>query len=283
MDISTPPPRLRLQIAFIVGVLLATGSLHGQQVILDLRYEPSDPEDFPNPAAQLFSDGRPPAISLRYTKDGNVAPGSEDIGFIRVPQKITRIYSARPAVSFLDEAGAQQLKEWGVPVSSDAKLVVEGHVAKFSIEDKFVHWAEIEVVYSIRGPDGQTLGQGDIKSTGMSGGVKRSPSNHRQALSDALRENLKQLIQSPWFLEAAAAIRPKRAEDSVLTPATLREAVLRLMKDGLDEDLLVAYVRQARISPSFSADDVLAWKAAGIPSPVISAALSAAGPLPPRE
>lgn len=284
VDTSTPSLLPRFQIACLVVVfLLAAGSLQAQ-VVLDLRYEPSDTEDFPNPPAQLQSEGRPPSISLRYTKDGNAAPGSEDIGFIRIPQKITRIYSTRPVVSFLDEAGAQQLNEWGVPVSSDGKLIVEGHVTRFSIEEKFVHWAEIETNYSIRGPDGHIHGQqGDIKSTGMSAGVARSPRNHRQALSDALRENLKKLIQSSWFLEAAAAVQPREAEDSSLTPAALREAVLRLMKDGLEEDLLVSYVRQARVSPTFSADDVIAWKAAGIHSPVISAALAAAAPPTPKE
>lgn len=283
MSTSTPFALPHLRIAGLaVGLLFATGSLQAQ-VVLELRFEPSDPEDFPNPATGLLSDGRPPSISLRYTKDGNAAPGSEDIGFIRASQKVTRIYSTRPVVSFLDEAGAQQLNEWGVPVSSEGKVIVEGHVTKFSIEEKFVHWAEIEVTYSIRGPEGHDYGKGDIKSTGMSAGIARSPRNHRRALSDALRENLKKLIQSSWFLEAAAATRPKKAEDSSLNPAALRDAVLRLMKNGLEEDLLVAYVRQARVSPTFSADDVLAWKAAGIPSQVISAALAAAAPPKPTE
>ncbi len=63
-----------------------------------------------------------------------------------------------------------------------------------------------------------------------------------------------------------------------MTPAEAKDAVLRPIKEGLSEDLLVAYVRQARIRPAFSADDILGRKGAGIPSSVITVALDAAAP-----
>jgi hypothetical protein len=54
----------------------------------------------------------------------------------------------------------------------------------------------------------------------------------------------------------------------------MKEKILSLMKEGLREEVVVAYVREHAISPKLTAAKIVEWKKAGIPEPVISAALS---------
>jgi hypothetical protein len=251
-------------------------------VVLDLRYAPSDPEEYPNPVALYFNSQALPSFALTFKRDGNEAPGSEDIGFKKEPQKVTRIYATRPVVAFLQEAAEQQLKDWGLPESPVGRIKLEGTVRKFTVEEKFVYWAEVEIDYVARGSDESPLWQGTVKTHAMNAGVARSSKNYKEALSDAVRENLKELMATPAFREACI---PKRREAAVAdgtTPASLKIEVERLMKEGLEEALLIAYVRQARVTVPFSANDVIAWKSAGIPAAVVTAALEAAAASAPR-
>ena len=59
---------------------------------------------------------------------------------------------------------------------------------------------------------------------------------------------------------------------SEMTPAELKGKVLDLMRQGLDRDLILAYVSRQRLSSKLTVDDVLEWKRAGISDEVIKAA-----------
>ncbi|HEY7213430.1 MAG TPA: hypothetical protein VIC28_02320 [Thermoanaerobaculia bacterium] len=72
---------------------------------------------------------------------------------------------------------------------------------------------------------------------------------------------------------ASAAAAPSAPP---ITPAELLADLVKLKKQGFTTELLVDYVNQKTLSATLSADDLVAWKKAGMPDEVIKAALARA-------
>lgn len=73
---------------------------------------------------------------------------------------------------------------------------------------------------------------------------------------------------------AAAAAAATPTPEQALTPAELKVKVLALMREGVDQDLILTYVSRQKPSGKLTVDDVLDWKRAGIADEVIKAAAS---------
>jgi hypothetical protein len=69
--------------------------------------------------------------------------------------------------------------------------------------------------------------------------------------------------------KAAPAVVPK-------SPAQLLADVNKLRRQRLGTSLLVDYVSKQTLASAFSANDLVQWKKAGIPEPVMAAALQRA-------
>lgn len=78
-------------------------------------------------------------------------------------------------------------------------------------------------------------------------------------------------IPTPKPTPAAAAAAPASAP-AALTPAELKAKVLALMREGVDQDLILAFLSRQAVSGRLSVDDILDWKKAGIADEVIKAA-----------
>ncbi|MBP7678348.1 MAG: hypothetical protein KBB14_18740 [Thermoanaerobaculia bacterium] len=259
-------------------LLLALPVPSRAQSLIDLEYTPRAADEGIRQAVELLDDDGPFAFSLRFARTDAPAPGSEEIGHIRVGNPPVRLYARQSVVSFLQGAATTQFKDWGHPLADNAGVRVEADVRRFFVDESYLYKAEIAIGYVVRDPDGSVLWSAEIDSDAKVFGVARKAPNYREALSDAFRKNLALLVARPGFRAACASRKNPKSETAgaKVTPAEAKDAVLRLIKEGLGEDLLVAYVRQARISPAFSADDILQWKGAGIPPSVITAALGAA-------
>lgn len=280
-SLQAPRAHKRLWVPLLT-LLLALPVPSRAQSLIDLEYTPRAADEDIRQAVELLDDDGPIAFSLRFAREGAPAPGSEEIGRIRVGTPAVRLYARQSVVSFLQGAATTQFKDWGHPLADNAGVRVEANVRRFFVDESYVYKAEIAIGYVVRGPDGSVLWNAEIDSDAKVFGVARKAPNYREALSDAFRKNLALLLARPGFRAACTGKRGSKADTAgpTVTPAEARLAVLRLIKEGLGDDLLVAYVRQARISPAFSADDILEWKSAGIPASVITAALGAAAPAP---
>lgn len=267
----------RLLAPVATALLLLPASARAQSLI-DLEYTPRAADEDIRQAVELLDDDGPFAFSLRFAREGAPAPGSEEIGRIRLGNPSVRLYAKQSVVSFLQGAATTQFKDWGHPLADNAGVRVEADVRRFFVDESYVYKAEIAIGYVVRGPDGNVLWSAEIDSDAKVFGVARKAPNYREALSDAFRKNLAQLVARPGFRAVCTAKNRAKSKTAgaTVTPAEAKDAVLRLIKEGLGEDLLVAYVGQARISPAFSADDILEWRGAGIPSSVITVALDAA-------
>ncbi len=86
-------------------------------------------------------------------------------------------------------------------------------------------------------------------------------------------------LQEAWLgksdpIAGASTTAPAHNAADVITPEAMLDELVTLQKKGFDADLLVGSVNQKGLSRSLSSDDLLAWKKAGIPDPVIQAALA---------
>lgn len=70
---------------------------------------------------------------------------------------------------------------------------------------------------------------------------------------------------------AATPAAPLSA-DVALTAGELKAKVLAWMREGVSEDLILAYVSRQTLSGKMTVDDILDWKQAGIADAVIKAA-----------
>ena len=70
---------------------------------------------------------------------------------------------------------------------------------------------------------------------------------------------------------AATPAAPLSA-DVALTAGELKAKVLALMREGVGQDLILAYVSRQTLSGKMTVDDILDWKQAGIADAVIKAA-----------
>jgi hypothetical protein len=80
---------------------------------------------------------------------------------------------------------------------------------------------------------------------------------------------------TPTAKPAEAAPAPpasEKAPEISLTPAELKTRILELMRQGMDQDLIVTYVSRQRLASRLTVDDILAWKQAGIADEIIKAA-----------
>jgi hypothetical protein len=71
---------------------------------------------------------------------------------------------------------------------------------------------------------------------------------------------------------AAAVPVPNRTAEEALTPAELKAKVLALMREGVDQDLVLTFVTRQKLSGKLTVDDILDWKRAGISDEVVKAA-----------
>jgi len=261
----------------LCATLFASVGVSAPPVVLDLRYSPhDDDEDTVNPVSQYFGQVPPLPIAIRFLKDGVVDTGLALIGDAGPQRPRIPVYSARPVTAFLEEGATTQLKQWGLAVSNEADVVLQGEVKAFSLTEDYLFHAEITIAYSVRDREGKVIWQGEFLSEGKSFGVARKAQNYFEAASNALKENLRSLIAVAGFRIACTAKPSNQDGDRPMTPDELKGQVLNLMKEGLGEAVLVAFVRQARVSPPFTASGVVEWKKAGISAAVISAALEAA-------
>ena len=128
---------------------------------------------------------------------------------------------------------------------------------------------------------GQQVWAGSASGEARRYGRGESAANSNEVLSDALKNTLAGLLnhgglQSAWARDDAPVATAPAAAD--LDPAAMLRELLRLRAAGSGTEVLVAFVRQRRMSAPLSADDVLAWKQAGLPEEVVTAALQASAP-----
>jgi len=192
--------------------------------------------------------------------------------------------------------------------------VTRFHVAEKHEFYGSVFTAEVQLPWTLADRAGRTFASGTALGAGKTKGRWRNPINCEEVLADALQQAASVALgdaglQESWLTAvpqhatapvAAAAPKPRTlapvgsvvvkdghgavkpaashaaTSTAAKTPAQLLSDVNKLRRQQLSTPVLVDFVSKQTLASAFSANDLVAWKKAGVPEPVMQAALQRA-------
>lgn len=225
-----------------------------------------------------------------------------------------RIRFAGRLPSYLKTTITDRFGAWGVLFEESSNLALLVRVTRFHVNEtrgfmNSTFTGEVQLPWVLADRAGRVFAEGTAMGTGQVKGRWRNPINCEEVLADALQQAAAVMLsdaklQDAWLAAApepapasmaaaqapAAPLKPvamsvppsrvhsKAAPAAALpkTPSQLLVDVNRLRRQQLGTAVLVDYVSKQTIAPAFSADDLVAWKRAGVPEPVMRAALERA-------
>jgi uncharacterized lipoprotein YajG len=205
--------------------------------------------------------------------------------------KVFPVHASNDVAAWANEVLQKNAADWGVMTSPSAPLSLTGKLTQFRVVASTkalgsTYNAEIQVNFALKDAQGRTLWEGATAGDATRYGHSYSAENANEVISDALKEAYANAfndpgLQSAWagksrpVASSAPAAASAPAEPAV-SPSALLADLVKLKKQGFTPDLLVDYVNQKTLSQKLSADDLVAWKNAGMPQEVIKAALARA-------
>jgi hypothetical protein len=192
------------------------------------------------------------------------------------------LVAADPVEGFVGRSAALALEEWGIEPSSEADLELELGLLRFRVVESnqavgATYEAQCRLEVALRGAGGAELWSGSVEGDATRYGRKFSDANISEVLSDALLEALGALLSDPslhraWTGEPAATSTGAPGLRAI-APEDLLAEVLRLAEGGVGEEQLVGFITGRELTRTLSAEDVLAWRDAGLPDAAIEAVL----------
>lgn len=298
----------------VVTLALAAGSARAaEDLVIPLKFIPTTK---PGSVTATLKDGVSSKAIVLVIEDARTITGnSRDIigEGVGKGDETFRIRYAGHLPKFLKTTIQDRFNAWGVLFDETSDLVMTIKVTRFHVREtrSFMNstfTAEVQLPYVLADRAGHVFAEGTAMGTGQTKGRWRNPVNCEEVLSDALQQAGAVLagdtsLQDAWIAakpapmpaSMAAAVPegkplkpvkmsvPPSRINSKTAPATLAKTpqqlltdVNRLRRQQVGTPLLVDYVSKQTLAIGFSADDLVAWKKAGIPEPVMRAAVQRA-------
>lgn len=186
--------------------------------------------------------------------------------------------------TWAEDAVRQCLARWGIEIRDDAPRTLE--VSLLVLETTETNQAvgatyasDVRLRVRLRDAGGRWLWEGIASGDANRYGKKFSADNANEVLSDGMAEAVAQTLevrdlQEAWLGETPATPGVEETrERPAVGPAALLAEIRKLMDQKLAVETIVDFVEGRRLTAALGADDVVAWKEAGVPEPVIRAAL----------
>jgi len=304
--------RLVAVLAAAIAVLAWGPALAGEDLIIPLKFIPTTSPGKVAPQLREGISNKPIAIAIEDTRQVKTkdligeGTGMGDDTF--------RIRFAGFLPSYLKTTIQDRFGTWGVQTDDKSNLVLTIKVTRFHVNEKHAFYgsiftAEVQLPWTLADRAGTVFASGTAMGTGKTKGRWRNPVNCEEVLADALQQAAALAagdakLQDAWLAAvpqpapapvAAVSAPPARAKYPVgsrsvtdhgnarpptahllKTPAQLLADVTRLRRQKLGTSVLVDYVSKQTLATAFSANDLVAWKNAGVPEPVMQAALQRA-------
>jgi len=299
--------RFARAVLFALFVFAAGPIRAGEDLVIPLKFIPT--KRLGSDAATLREgiSNKPVALAIEdarqvKTKDlVGEGTGSGDDTF--------RIRFAGHLPSYLKTTVQDRFGTWGVQTDDSSNLVLVIKVTRFHVLETHAFYgsvftAEVQLPWTLADRAGHVYASGTAMGTGKTKGRWRNPINCEEVLADALQEAASIVVGDAKLQEAWLAAVPQPAPalvagvppprtlapvglavpasrvNSKVAPATLAKTpaqlladVTKLRRQQLGTGLLVDFVSKQTLASPFSANDLVAWKKAGVPEPVMAAAL----------
>ena len=294
-------------------VVLASGPARaGEDLIIPLKFIPTTSPGKVAPQLREGISNKPIAIAIedaRQVKTKDLIGEGTGMG-----DDTFRIRFAGFLPSYLKTTVQDRFGAWGVQTDEKSNLVMTIKVTRFHVNEKHAFYgsiftAEVQLPWTLADRAGTVFASGTAMGTGKTKGRWRNPVNCEEVLADALQQAAATAagdakLQEAWLAAvphpaptpvAAVPASPSRGKYPVgskavvdrgnaraaaphllKTPAQLLADVTKLRRQKLGTNVLVDYVSKQTLATAFSANDLVAWKNAGVPEPVMQAALERA-------
>ena len=192
--------------------------------------------------------------------------------------------AAQPVPDAVRAMAEQTLKSWNVTIAADAPARIDLEIRTLYVDEVpatfgSTYRGEVELRGTVFDPDAVRHAPRTVRGVGKRSGPDRRAKLCNEALTLALEDSLAQLLAPP---AAKPEVEPESvaaaAEPPHVGPASAEEMLkdlVRLKDEGLGEQVMLRYVRQRQLTAPLSVDDILTWKAKGVPESVIQAAQEA--------
>jgi hypothetical protein len=218
------------------------------------------------------------------------ARGADDPAVVGAQrQKGTDLYlwrAQQPVVPAVAGFVEQILKGWSVAVAPTADTRLAIKLTRYYVNEKSEMFgssyrAEVRLTAALEDGAGAVLWTREAGGSAERDGPDARSATCNELLSLALRDALIEALGStpvagsaPVAPVAAVAPAAAAAAPTVVDPAALFADLTRLKAGGVEDDVLVAYVKQRKLSRPLTVDEILAWKNAGVPDAAIKAAVA---------
>jgi len=304
--------RLFATLAVAVFVFAAGPVRAGEDLIIPLKFIPTVGPGKVAPQLREGISNKPIAIVIedaRQVKTKDLIGEGTGMG-----DDTFRIRYAGFLPSYLKTTVSDRFGTWGVQTDEKSNLVMTIKVTRFHVAEKHAFYgsiftAEVQLPWTLADRAGTVFASGTAMGTGKTKGRWRNPVNCEEVLADALQQAASVAagdakLQDAWLAAvpqpatapvASVPATPSRGRVPVgsttvadhgnphtsgthllKTPAQLLADVTKLRRQKLGTNVLVDYVSKQTLATAFSANDLVAWKNAGVPEPVMEAALQRA-------
>jgi hypothetical protein len=294
----------------VVLTLAAGHARAGEDLVIPLKFIPTTK---PGAVKATLKDGVSNKAIAIAVQDGRTVGSRDIIGEgTGAGDDTFRIRYAGHLPGYLKTTLQDRFNAWGVLFEDSSNLVMTIRVTRFHVRETHTFWnstfsAEVQLPYVLADRAGHVFAEGTAMGTGQVKGRWRNPVNCEEVLSDALQQAAAVLVGDASLQDAWIAAKPEPAPASMAaakpaaplkpvvmavppsrvhsktapatlpkTPSQLLTDVNRLRRQQLGTEVLVDYVGKQTLAVGFSADDLVAWKKAGVPEPVMRAAMQRA-------
>jgi hypothetical protein len=311
-ELIMPTMRLAGAVSIVVLSLAAGSARAGEDLVIPLKFIPTKRLGSDVATLREGISNKPIAVTIEDTRQVKTkdlvgeGTGMKDDTF--------RIRYAGHLPSYVKTTVQDRFGTWGVQTNDTSDLVLAFKVTRFHVLETHAFYgsvftAEVQLPWTLTDRAGHNFASGTAFGTGKTKGRWRNPINCEEVLSDALQQAAAAALadaalQTAWLAAvpqpaaapvASAPAAPTHAQSSVAmsvppsrvnsktapavvpkSPAQLLADVTKLKRQQLGTSLLVDYVSKQTLATAFSANDLVQWKKAGIPEPVMAAALQRA-------
>ena len=282
---------------------LAAGSVWaGDDLVIPLKFIPTTKPAKVWAKLQEGISNKPIALAI---EDARQVPSKDLIGEgTGAGDDTFRIRYAGYLPGYLRSTVSNRFATWGIQVDEKSNLVLLLKVTRFHVAETHAFYgsvftAEVQLPWTLTDRAGHVFASGTALGNGKTKGRWRNPINCEEVLADALQQAAVAAASDAKLQEAWLAAAPQPAPAPVAsaqptppssrpvatktaattpakTPAQLLADVTKLRHQQLGTSVIVDYVSKQSLASPFSANDLVAWKKAGVPEPVMEAALKKA-------
>lgn len=226
-------------------------------------------------------------------EDGRELADPGEIGVSRTGGGAVKVRVKEPVLPYVSVLLAKFFPRFGVTLFDHSPdYLISGKLRRFFVTEDQGAMSEVTLHLVVSTVRGDMIWEGDVTGSVVREGKPLKAGTYNLVLGEGILRAMLQFVKSEQLQQAVASgksIGPapglspaaegnSQAKAGTVDPAKMLEDLVRLNKAGTTVDLMIRFLGQRPLSRALTAEDLIAWQQAGLPSEVIRAALDGSRP-----